>query len=96
MTTFWSVLYVALLIFLLFLIARFVTDWVMQLARRARPTGAVAATLEVVYSVTDPPLRAMRRIIPPLRLGGMRLDLGFMILFFGVYIGMSIVGRLAA
>ncbi len=96
MGTFWQVLYFFLLVFLLLLIARFVIEWVMQLARRWRPEGLVAAGLELVYSATDPPLRLLRRVIPPLRLGGISIDLGFMILFFGVYIAMNFVGRAAA
>lgn len=96
MNTFWSVLYVVLLVFLLLLIARFIVDWVMQLARRWRPEGVIAAGLEIVYSITDPPLKLLRRIIPPLRLGGISIDLGFMILFFGVYIGMGLVSSAAA
>ena len=35
--------------------------------------------LEVVYSITDPPIKALRRVIPPLRLGNVALDLSFLI-----------------
>lgn len=95
MSTFWSVLHTVLLVFLLLLIARFVVEWVMVLARRWRPTGLVAAGLEVVYSATDPPLKLLRRLIPPLRLGGISIDLGFIVLFFVVYILMGVVASLA-
>jgi YggT family protein len=73
-----------LLVFLILLFARFVVDWVMVLARSWRPQGLVAAGLEVVYSTTDPPLKAVRRVIPPLNLGTIRLDLGFMVLLIAV------------
>jgi YggT family protein len=53
-----------LLVFLILLFARFVVDWVMVLARSWRPTGIVAAGLEVVYLTTDPPLRAVRKVKP--------------------------------
>ncbi|TKJ28212.1 hypothetical protein A6V29_19900 [Blastococcus sp. CCUG 61487] len=66
------------------LFARFVVDWVMVLARSWRPAGLVAAGLEVVYTTTDPPLKAVRRVIPPLNLGTIRLDLGFMVLLIAV------------
>jgi YggT family protein len=56
-------------------------DYVMMFARRFRPSGALAAALEVAYSVTDPPLRALRRVIPPLRLGAVAVDLSFLVLF---------------
>lgn len=95
MSSFWQGLYFALLVFLLLLIARFIVDWVMQLARSWRPSGVVAAGLEVVFSVTDPPLKLLRRVIPPLRLGSISIDLGFMVLFFVTYILMGVVASLA-
>lgn len=91
MSEFWSVIHLLLLIFLLLLIARFVVEWVMQLARSWRPSRAAAVGFEVVYSATDPPLKLLRKVIPPLRLGGISLDLGFIVLFFVVYILMSLV-----
>ena len=85
-----------LLVFLILLFARFVVDWVMVLARSWRPAGAVAAGLEVVYAVTDPPLKAIRKVIPPLNLGTIRLDLGFMVLLIAVFILRGIIDSLAA
>jgi YggT family protein len=84
-----------LLVFLILLFARFVVDWVMVLARSWRPTGIVAAGLEVVYLTTDPPLRAVRKVIPPLNLGSIRLDLGFMVLLIAVVFLRSITSGLA-
>ena len=84
-----------LLVFLILLFARFVADWVMVLARSWRPTGIVAAGLEVVYLTTDPPLRAVRKVIPPLNLGSIRLDLGFMVLLIAVLFLRSITSALA-
>jgi YggT family protein len=84
-----------LLVFLILLFARFVVDWVMVLARSWRPQGAVAAGLEVVYMTTDPPLKAVRRVIPPLNLGTIRLDLGFMVLLIAVILLRNLVGTLA-
>jgi YggT family protein len=83
---FWQILSSILLVFLILLFARFVVDWVMVLARSWRPSGMVAAGLEVVYATTDPPLKAIRRVIPPLNLGSIRLDLAFMVLLIAVYI----------
>ncbi|HWC35773.1 MAG TPA: YggT family protein [Mycobacteriales bacterium] len=67
------------------LFVRLVMDYVMMFARSYRPTGLVAAALELAYSATDPPLKALRRVIPPLRLGRVSLDLSFMVLFFAAY-----------
>jgi YggT family protein len=81
---FWQIISSVLLVFLILLFARFVMDWVMVLARHWRPQGLVAAGLEIVYATTDPPLKALRRVIPPLNLGSVRLDLGFMVLLIAV------------
>src|SRR5438477_15738 len=47
-----------LYIFLGLLIVRLIVDWTMVFARNWRPAGAVAAILDVAYSVTDPPPQA--------------------------------------
>jgi YggT family protein len=87
--------YFVLLVFFILLIARLVFDYVMMFARSWRPSGVAAVGLEVVYSVTDPPLKALRRVIPPLRLGNFSIDLGFMVLLFAVYLLMTFVGQAA-
>jgi YggT family protein len=100
---FWQIVSSVLLVFLVLLFARFVVDWVMVLARSWRPSGLVAAGLEVVYSTTDPPLKAVRKVIPPLNLGSIpplnlgsiRLDLGFMVLLIAVLILKNITDSLA-
>jgi YggT family protein len=84
-----------LLVFLILLFARFVVDWVMVLARSWRPSGLVAAGLEVVYATTDPPLKVVRKVIPPLNLGSIRLDLGFMVLLILVFLLRGLVDGLA-
>lgn len=81
-----QVLYLVLWVFLLLLIARLVMDYVFMFARSYEPKGVVLVLLEVVYSITDPPLKFLRRFIPPLRLGGIALDLSFLVLFILVNI----------
>lgn len=68
------------------LIARFVIDWVQMLARSWRPSGLVLVLCELVYTATDPPLRAIRRVIPPLRLGQVALDLSPMVLLIALWL----------
>lgn len=80
---------------IILLLARFVIDWVMLLARSWRPSGFVAVLCEAVFSVTDPPLRAIRRVIPPLRMGGVALDLSPLVLLIALQIAMAVVGSLA-
>jgi YggT family protein len=86
-----SVLSTLLFAFLLLLIARLVMEYVFLFARSFRPSGFFAVILEAVYSVTDPPLRALRRVIPPLRIGGISLDLSFIVLFLLVQVLRSLV-----
>ena len=96
MALFWQIVSSVLLVFLVLLFARFVVDWVMVLARSWRPQGLVAAGLEVVYTTTDPPLKAVRKVIPPLNLGSIRLDLGFMVLLIAVVVLRDVTQDLAS
>ncbi|GGN95039.1 hypothetical protein GCM10011610_58590 [Nocardia rhizosphaerihabitans] len=89
-----AVLYLVLFIFWLLLISRVIVEFIRSFARDWRPTGVVVILLEVIFTVTDPPVKLLRRLIPPVNLGGIRLDLSIMVLLFVVFILMSIVGRL--
>ncbi|MEO5983604.1 MAG: YggT family protein [Pedococcus sp.] len=80
-----------LFVFFVVLIGRLVLDWVQVFARDWRPRGVLLVIAEVVYSITDPPLKALRRVVPPLQLGSVRLDLAFLILFFAVSIATNIL-----
>ncbi len=77
----WQVVSSLLFVFFLLLIGRLVLDWVQVFARQWRPRGPVLVLAEVIYTVTDPPLRVTRRIVPTLNLGGVRIDLAFIVLF---------------
>ncbi|WP_317451212.1 YggT family protein [Microcella alkalica] len=87
-----GVIYVALLIVFIAMWARFVFDWIQALNRSWRPQGAVVIAAEVSYTITDPPIRAVRRVIPPIRLGAIQLDLAWTIVMIVLFILMSIVG----
>jgi YggT family protein len=76
-----SLLSLVVFLFLLALIIRLVFDWIQVFSRDWKPKGIVLVLAEAVYSVTDPPLKALRRVIPPLRLGSVQLDLAFTLLF---------------
>ena len=85
-----GLVYIVLLFVFVALIVRLVFDWVQMFAREWRPRGAALVTAHAVYSISDPPLRVLRRLVPPLRLGGITLDLGFLILFIAVSVAMMI------
>lgn len=96
MSLVFEVLAILLLAFWLMLLARLVFDLVQVFARDWRPRGPILLLLEVIYTVTDPPLKVLRRVIPPLRLGQVQLDLAFLILLIGTNILISVVRSLAA
>lgn len=70
---------------------RFIVDWVQVFARSWSPSGPILVLLEVVYSVTDPPIKALRRVIPPLRLGAVAIDLSFIIVLVAAYLLLNVV-----
>ena len=88
------ILYFALGLFLLALWVRFIFDWIQVLQRGFRPKGPVLVVAEAAYSVTDRPLRAVRKVIPTIRFGGAGIDLGWSVLMFGTFIAWSFVGSL--
>ena len=75
-----------LFLYLLVLIGRLVFDFVQIFARDWRPSGPILIIVEGIYSLTEPPLKLIRRVVPPLRLGQVSLDLGFLILLIGLQI----------
>jgi YggT family protein len=86
-----GVVYWLLWAFFFLLLARLVFDYVQMFARSWRPSGAVVVLLELIYTVTDPPLKLLRRVIPPLRIGNFALDLGFLVLIIAVQILINVV-----
>jgi len=86
-----TLIYYLLLLFLFLLIGRLILEYVFLFARNWRPQGPVVILLELIYSVTDPPLKALRRVIPPLRLGSFSLDLAFFVLFILVNVALSVL-----
>ena len=86
-----AVLSALLYLFLLFLIGRLVLDYVRQFARSWHPSGVVLVLAEVTYTVTEPPLKLLRRFIPNVRLGNLAFDLSFTVLFLVVLIMITFV-----
>jgi YggT family protein len=76
----------ALSIFLMILFARMILSWVPVLVRDWQPRGPVLVAAEIVYSITDPPLRVLRKVLRPVRLGNIMLDLAFIGLIIVIYI----------
>jgi YggT family protein len=81
-----AILILVLNIFLGLLLVRLVVDWVQVFARSWSPRGPVLFLLEIVYTVTDPPIMFVRRFVPPLRLGAVALDTSFLLVLVAVYL----------
>ena len=86
-----EILYGLIMAFIGCMWIRFIVDWVQVFARSWSPRGVLLVILETVYSITDPPIKALRRVIPPLRIGNFALDLSFLIVFVGAYIASRLV-----
>ena len=72
--------------FVVLMLARLVVDWVQYFARSWSPRGPLLVVLEVVYTATDPPIKLLRRVLPPLRLGGVLIDLSFFLVLLIAYV----------
>jgi YggT family protein len=81
-----EVLTYVLTIYLVVLIGRMIFSWVAAFARDWRPSGILLVIAEGIFTITDPPLKLLRRFIPTVRLGMVALDLSFMVLFIVVLI----------
>ncbi|MDP9092082.1 MAG: YggT family protein [Actinomycetota bacterium] len=84
MKLFWGVVGYVLYLYLLIVLARFVVEFTRQFARSWRPAGVAAIGVEVVYLATDPPIRLLRRLVPPVRLGTVSLDLSIILLLLAI------------
>ena len=96
MSLFFEILGFALFVFWLLLIARVVVEFIRSFSRDWHPKGATVVVLEVIMSLTDPPVRLLRRIIPQLTIGAIRFDLSIMVLLLVAFIGMQLAFNAAA
>ena len=87
-------LYYILYFFIAMLWIRFIVDWVQVFARRWEPRGPLLVALEGVYSATDPPIVALRRVVPPLRIGQVALDLSFLLVMVGAWLLLNVVATI--
>jgi YggT family protein len=90
LSLFFSILGFVLFAFWLLLIARVVVEFVRSFSRDWRPRGLMVVFLEVIMTVTDPPVKLLRRIIPQLTIGAVRFDLSIMVLLLAAFVGMEL------
>ena len=85
----------ALFLFWLLLIARIVVEFIRSFSRDWHPRGATVVVLEVIMTATDPPVRLLRRVIPQLTIGSVRLDFSIMVLLLLAFLAMNFFFSLA-
>jgi YggT family protein len=86
-----SILHLILQLFLFALLGRLILDSARMFKPSWRPSGVILFFVEAIYSITDRPMNFVRRFVPPLRLGGVSLDLSFIVLFFAIQMLMPLV-----
>jgi len=96
LSLFFQILGFALFVFWLLLIARVVVEFIRSFSRDWQPRGVTVVVLEIIMTLTDPPVRLLRRIIPQLTIGAIRFDLSIMVLLLVAFIGMQLAFGAAA
>jgi YggT family protein len=86
-----SLLGVVLLLFLIALVARAVLDWTSVLGSGGQ---GLTRAREISHRVTEPVIDPVRRVLPPVRIGEVRLDLAFTVVFIATVILRSLVSYL--
>lgn len=81
-----TIINVALTLFIVVLWGRLILDLAQSLSRTWRPRGPMLVVAEVVFTITDPPIKFVRRFVPPLRIGNIQLDLAFSIVLLAALI----------
>ncbi len=94
MSAVWQILATVLWLYWLAFIIRLILDLVQAFSRSWRPSGIILIIAEFIFTITDPPLRALRRVIKPIRVGNFSFDLAFLIVLVALNILIGVVQKL--
>ncbi len=87
MALFGAILYTVVGLYSLLVIIRIIIEMIQAFSKQFDPPHWFIMVAEPIFRVTDPPVKALRRLIPPLRLGGgVGLDVSVIVLFLGLAI----------
>ena len=86
----------AIMLYMMALFARFILDLIPMFSRDWRPQGLGLVFAEFIFTITDPPLKFVRKLVKPIRLGAVQLDLSFMIVMIVCLFAYRITFSLAA
>lgn len=81
MTAFGIILFSLLRLYTLVLIIRIIIEMIQSFSRQFNPPRWFMVIAEPLFVITDPPVKALRRIVPPMQMGGVALDLSVLVLF---------------
>ena len=82
MQTFLGILLILVQLFTYLLLARIVIEMIQSFSRSWQPGRAFSVVGEIIFTITDPPVKLLRRVIPPMPMGGVQLDVSVLVLFF--------------
>lgn len=85
-----TIVYWALEVYLYLVIVRIIIEMIQSFSRQFRPPKWFAVLAEPVFVLTDPPVKALRRLVPPLQLGGVALDVSIFLLFVAIQIAQAV------
>ena len=86
-----EIVYLALLVFVFAMWGRLILDFVQAFARSWRPRGPILVVVSFIYTVTDKPLRFVRRFIKPISFGAIALDFGWTVVMLAAIFAMYLV-----
>lgn len=89
-----SLLYYVVWVYSLVVWARLILEFVLSLARNWRPRGFLVVIVEIIFTVTDPPIKFFRKLIKPVNIGGISLDFGILLTLISCNVVMSILNSL--
>ena len=81
-----EVLCVVLFVYWILLLVRVIVSWAELFGFRRPYSGPLHTALGLLYAVTEPVLRPLRGLIPPIRAGGMGLDLSIILAFVILFV----------
>jgi YggT family protein len=91
-----SIAYYLLLLYFFVLWGRFILDLVRNFSRGWRPHGFTLVLSEIVFALTDPPIKLARRLIPTIRIGGFALDFAWSAVMIITLVLLSVFSALSA
>jgi len=91
---FGAIIYALVGLYSLLVIVRIIIEMVQAFSKQFDPPHWFIMVAEPIFRVTDPPVNALRKLIPPLKLGGsgVGLDVSVIVLFFILMLIQMLVG----